>query len=160
MRQRPGRALDGAARAPLSCRAMDSTPKPAASQDPEVLRKKLLSDPNTVQIAKNLGVPLEDYVKQVLHFVLHPNEEPNLYVVEDEALRAAGYEPPDADAMGQYIIDAATVAQAAEPQSGFVDEKKKKLVDLPDARAGAAPQREDPQLKAELDKRRTGRGQG
>jgi hypothetical protein len=139
---------------------MDSTKKPAASQDPEVLRKKILSDPNTAQIAKNLGVPLEDYVNQVLHFVLNPHEEPNLYVVEDAALRGMGYEPPDADAMGQYIIDAATVAQAAAPQSGFVDEKKKKLVELPDARAGAAPQAEDPQLKAELDKRRTGRGQG
>lgn len=138
---------------------MDSTKKPAASQDPEVLRKKLLSDPNTAQIAKNLGVPLEAYVNQVLHFVLHPNEEPNLYVVEDEALRKMGYEPPDADAMGQYIVEAATVAQAAGPRTEFVEEKKKPLVAMPDARAGEAPRKDDPQLKAELDKRRTGRDQ-
>ena len=138
---------------------MDSTKKPAASQDPEVLRKRILSDPNTAQIAKNLGVPLETYVNQVLHFVLNPNEEPNVYIVEDEALRKMGYQPPDAEAMGRYIVEAATVAQAASPQTGFEDEKKKQLVAMPDARAGATPQAEDPQLKAELDKRRPGRGQ-
>ena len=141
---------------------MDSTKKPAASQDPEVLRKKILSDPNTEQIAKNLGVPLEEYVEQVVHFILNPHEEPNLYVAEDDALRKLGYEPPDAEAMGKFIIEAVTLAEAATGTTGFVDGSggKKKPVHLPDAQAaGRVPEQEDPELKAELEKQRVGRGQ-
>jgi hypothetical protein len=137
---------------------MDTTKTPA-SPESEALRKKILADPNTAKIAENLGVPLEDYVNQVLHFALHPDEEPNVYVVEDAALRQMGYEPPDAEAMGQYIVEAATLAEASSPQSGFVDEAKKKPVQLQASQGSAAPEKEDPQLKADLDKRIAGRGQ-
>jgi hypothetical protein len=137
---------------------MDTTKPPAASPEAEALRKKILGDPNTAKIAENLGVPLEDYVNQVLHFALHPNEEPQLYVVEDAALRQMGYEPPDAEAMGQYIVEAATLAEASAPQTGF-DEAKKPPVQLQSAQGSAAPQKDDAQLKADLDKRIAGRGQ-
>jgi hypothetical protein len=136
------------------------TNKPAIPKDPEVIRKKVLSDPNTAKIAENLGVPLEEYVNQVIHFVLNPNAEPSLYVVEDEDLRAMGYPPPDADAMGQYIIEAATIAQTANPsRTEFTEARKPPPVQLETPTAAAKPEQEDSALKAELEKaRRAGHG--
>jgi hypothetical protein len=103
-------------------------PQGQPPKDPEVIRKKVLSDPNTEQIAKRLGVPLEDYVNQVVHFVLNPNEDPNVYLVEDEDLRQMGYEPPDPEEMGRFVMNAATEAAAVADATGakteFVDAKK------------------------------------
>ncbi len=95
-----------------------------AHQDTESLRKKVLADPNTERIARNLGVPVADYVEQVVHFALHPEQEPRLYIVEDEDLRAMGLEPPDAQAMERFVTRAASIADAAEGRTEFVEERR------------------------------------
>lgn len=139
---------------------MDTTKTPAASPESEALRKKILADPNTAKIAENLGVPLEDYVNQVLHFALNPKAEPQVYVVEDAALRQMGYEPPDAEAMGKYIVEAAALVEASASPTEFVDgPAKKQPVQLSASPGDAVPEKDDPQLKADLSKRITGRGQ-
>ncbi len=101
---------------------------PRAAQDPEALRKRVLEDPYSEQIAQHLGVPLQEYVEQVVHYVLRPREEPSLYIVEDRELRAMGCEPPDPEAMGRFVIEAATLAEVEERRGGPVEaEMEKKL---------------------------------
>lgn len=121
------------------------------------VRAKVLEDPNTAKIAKRLGVPLQAYVDQVVHFVMNPKAEPSLYVVEDRDLAALGMPAPREDEMGRYLLEAAQVADAAGA-TGFSDPKKKlvTLADLPAVQAGGKP---DPKLQAQLEKqRRVGRG--
>jgi hypothetical protein len=121
------------------------------SQEAEALRKRILEDPNTAKIAESLEVPLDEYVKQVVHFVLHPTEEPSLYIVEDADLEAMGTPAPDSEEMGRYILEAVAVAEAAD-KTEFV-EAQKKLVQLPESPApGTGSEQDDPKLKAEADK--------
>lgn len=47
------------------------------------LREQLLADPHTQQIAASLGVDLETYIDEVLHFATHPDEEPELAYLDD-----------------------------------------------------------------------------
>jgi hypothetical protein len=136
--------------------AKPKTPK--LPRTPENVRKKVLEDPNTAQIAKKLGVTLEEYVEQVVHFVMNPKAEPSLYVVEDQDLEALGMPPPDEDEMGRYLIEAVQVANAAGA-TGFTDAKKK-LVTLSETPAAQADEEHsDPRLKAQLEKElKAGRG--
>jgi hypothetical protein len=140
-------------------------PKGQPPKDPEVIRKKVLADPNTAEIAKNLGVSLEEYVNQVVHYVLHPNEDPSVYIVEDEDLRAMGYEPPSGEEIGRVVMnaanEAAAIAEAKGTTTGFVDAKKDpvSLQDPRVSRPGGTLESKDPQLKSDLDKQvRTTRG--
>lgn len=119
------------------------------ARDPEALRKKILDDPNTARIAEELGVPLEEYVEQVLFYAMNPQAEPQLYVVEDADLRAMGVEPPDPDAMGKYLIEAVTLAEAHE-KTEFIDSKKQ-LVQLSDNSAQPLPEGNE-ELKSEVEK--------
>lgn len=127
--------------------------KKKPKKTPEAVRQAVLADPNTKELAKKVGATVEAYVEQVVHFVMNPGAEPSLYVVEDEDLVKAGMPPPDADAMGQYLVEAVKVQQAAGA-TGFEGSKGKKKVtlasgaDLPQVDGRAA----DPKLKAELDK--------
>ncbi|HYH97153.1 hypothetical protein [Hyalangium sp.] len=82
--------------------------------DAKALRKQVLADENTAEIARNLGVSTEEYVTQVVHFLRHTQEEPELYVIDDQALRAIGLERPDPEEMGRFIMEAASLAEAAE----------------------------------------------
>jgi hypothetical protein len=99
--------------------------EPRAARDPEALRKRVLENPYSEQIAQHLGVPLQEYVDQVVHYVLHPKEDPGLYIVEDEDLRAMGCEPPDPEAMGRFVEEAAALAEAAEGRTECVEAEKK-----------------------------------
>jgi hypothetical protein len=83
-------------------------------QDAKSLRKKVLADENTAEIARNLGISTEEYVDQVMHFLLSPPQEPWLYVIEDEDLLTLGLEPPDREEMGRFVMEAARRAEAAE----------------------------------------------
>jgi hypothetical protein len=103
-----------------------SAQKPQAARavkDPEALREKLLADPLSQQLAQHLGVPLTEYVDQVLHYVLHPKEAPSLYLLEDKDLRAMGLEPPDPEVMGHFLMEASTQL-AAEAQTELVDAQR------------------------------------
>jgi hypothetical protein len=81
---------------------------------PEAIRSRLLEDPNTPKLAEQLGVPLEEYVKQVMHFVQNPHEEPQLLIVNDEDLRAMGYEPPSAETLSRVLDEAVALAGLTE----------------------------------------------
>lgn len=130
----------------------------APAKDPATLRATLLADPTTKGIAKNLGVPLEDYVEQVLHFAANPQEEPSLYVVEDEDLRQLGYEPPDEEAMGQYLVEAVAVTDAADKTEYTAP--KKKLVTLDSAPKAQPTGKTDTRLKSDLEKQLRGKRGG
>ncbi len=137
---------------------MAATKKP--KKTPEAVRQAVLADPNTKAIAEKLGATVEQYVEQVVHFAMNPGAEPSLYVVEDEDLRALGMQPPDADAMGQYLVEAVSVQKAAGA-TGFEGAKAKKVSlasekDLPAVDAKDA----DPKLKAELDQAMRGKRGG
>jgi hypothetical protein len=92
----------------------------------EMVRKRVLSDPNTAKIAKELNIPLEDYVTQVVYFVLHPEADPDMLLVEDQDLRAQGHTPPKQSEMLAYLKEAVAVVEASGA-TGFDDAKKKKV---------------------------------
>jgi hypothetical protein len=50
----------------------------------------------------------------VMHFLIHPREEPWLYLIEDHALRTLGLEPPHPEQMGRFVMEAAQLAETAE----------------------------------------------
>lgn len=131
--------------------------KKKAPKDPEALRKQLMADPETQGIAKNLGVELKDYVEQVIHFVQHPKDDPQVYVVEDDDLRSVGWEPPDPDAIGKHLLEVVAVSKAAD--STEYTDPKKRLVTLDQAPAAQATGKTDEKLQDELKKQlRTKRG--
>lgn len=68
---------------------MSKTPDGADEvRDPDEVRARIKADPETAQIAKNLGVPFDDYVELVLEFAMNPKLQPQLHVVSDEELKA------------------------------------------------------------------------
>ncbi|HVG57941.1 MAG TPA: hypothetical protein VNA24_05260 [Hyalangium sp.] len=87
---------------------------PQLLQDSRALLNQVLADENTAEIARNLGFSTEEYVDQVVHFLLSPSQEPWLYVIEDEDLRSLRLDPPDREEMGRFVIEAARLAEAAE----------------------------------------------
>ncbi|MBL9036968.1 MAG: hypothetical protein JNG84_00505 [Archangium sp.] len=87
---------------------------PAAKNDAASIRKKILADPNTEGIAKNLGVTLDEYVDRVVHFVLNPSDDPEIYLAEDEDLEAMGMKPPDEGSMLKYLKEAFEALQSTE----------------------------------------------
>lgn len=70
----------------------------------EKIRAELLQDPDTKRIAKAVGLELEPYVEMVLDYLQNPDKEPVLKVASDEELRAAGYEPPTTEEIGQFFL--------------------------------------------------------
>jgi hypothetical protein len=127
---------------------------PNTKLSPEEIRKKVLADPNTAQIAEKLGVSLDEYVNQVVFFVLNPNAEPSLYVVEDEDLRSMGVEPSTEDDVGKYLMEAIAIAKAANPSTTEYSDAKKKLVEMPDTPAPNAEKPKDPTLESDVNKSR------
>jgi len=92
----------------------------------EMVQKRVMSDPNTAKIAKELDIPLEQYVAQVCYYVLHPEADPDMVLVEDEDLIKMGHQPPKQSEMLAYIKEAVAVAEASG-STGFEDTKKKKV---------------------------------
>ncbi|OJH41578.1 hypothetical protein [Cystobacter ferrugineus] len=81
-----------------------SQKKPGPQLPIENIRAKLLADPDTRRIARDVGMELEDYVEMVLHYLRNPEQEPQVYVAPDEELRAAGYDPPSSEEVGQFLL--------------------------------------------------------
>lgn len=69
----------------------------------EEVRAELMKSEETQQLAKTLGLSLEDYVEKVLSYYKDPNKEPTLYVLSEEQIRAAGVEPPTEKAMTEWL---------------------------------------------------------
>jgi hypothetical protein len=123
------------------------------------IRKKVLADPNTAQIAEKLGVPLEQYVERVVYFAMNPQALPEYLVVSDEVLAEKfGLGPtlktPEILAIFEREVEYATVAQKTDYRT-----PKEKLVDLSQAPA-AETTIEDTQLKEDLKKQLLGKKGG
>ncbi len=84
-----------------------SEQKPRLKRPVENVRAELLADPDTQRIARSVGMSLTAYVDLVLDYAQHPEKEPVLKVVSDEALRAAGYDPPTVQEVGEFFQGAA-----------------------------------------------------
>jgi len=125
---------------------------------PEVVRERVLADPNTAKIAKELDIPLEEYVEQVVHFVLNPDAEPQMLVLEDADLIKLGHPPPDAQKMLAFVKEAVAVADAGGASTGF-EAAKKRAVSL-DGGEGASQAHTNPQLEEELKKQLRGSKKG
>lgn len=137
---------------------MAAKKKPAGGEKakrPADLGRMLRDDPNTAALARELNVTVDEYVKQVLQFAAHPELEPQLVVVDDDDLRSQGFEPADGEAMGQYLVDLAAVAEAGEG-SGFSAATKAKVA-LPQAPPPAATGAK-PGLAEDVARARKGRG--
>lgn len=136
-----------------------SKPRKASPATPEQFRKLLEDDPNTAKIAQKLGVPLEAYVKQVVHLATHPKEDPQLLYVKDADLRSKGFTPPDAAAMAKHVKAGLEVIDAAGG-TGF-QATKKPLVNMSEKAAPQTHGPADPKLQADLAKDlRRGRRKG
>lgn len=70
----------------------------------EKIRAELLEDADTKRIARAMGVEVEAYVEMVLDYLQNPEKEPVLKVASDEELRAAGYEPPTTEEIGNFFL--------------------------------------------------------
>jgi hypothetical protein len=131
--------------------------------DLEKLKRELMENTETIGIAKELGIPLEDYVAQVMHFIVNPDAEPQMLVVDDDDLKANGFEVPQAEDILKFAEDQVKVLEEAGEITGYNKAKKKKI-DLGTRRftegdeevSTAAPK---PELQKAIDKElRKGRG--
>ncbi|WP_375769053.1 hypothetical protein NR798_46540 [Archangium gephyra] len=84
-----------------------SQQKPRLKKPVEKVRAELLADPDTKRIAKSVGMELEAYVELVLDYAQNPDKQPVLQVADDAELRAAGYEAPTPEEVGQFFVAAA-----------------------------------------------------
>lgn len=130
--------------------------------DLEKMKRELMENQETIGIAKELNIPLEAYVAQVLHFLANPNAEPEVLLVEDDDLRANGFEVPDAKEMLKFAEDQVKVLEEAGEVSAYKKTEKKK-VDLGTRRSTKGDEEVTrsgkPELKEDVEKElRKGRG--
>lgn len=64
----------------------------------DMARQNLRDDPNTAEIAKSLGVEVEDYIDKVLEYAQHPDKQPELELLDDEVAAELG---PDAASVAE-----------------------------------------------------------
>ncbi|ATB29631.1 hypothetical protein [Melittangium boletus] len=81
-----------------------SQQKPRKPLSAEQIRAKVLEDPDSKRIAKAVGLDLAAYADKVVDYAMNPDKEPQLQVASDEALRAAGYDPPSAEDVGKFFL--------------------------------------------------------
>lgn len=67
---------------------------PQAAPKPGAQSRKVLVDGNTIELAKKLGISLEEYLERVVHFFIHPPQEPMLSVVAPELQQVSGLREP------------------------------------------------------------------
>jgi len=129
----------------------DATGKP---KDPEAIRKAVLADPNTAEIAKALGVPLEEYVAGVVVYAMNPEAKPEYLGVTDQVMKERfGLTPMTEQEIIAKFDREVAIATIATKTDFTAHEKE--LVDLSaDQPAPDAP--EDAKLKEELRKKLLG----
>jgi hypothetical protein len=95
------------------------------------VRAELLASEETKHIAKTLGISLEEYVEKVLDYAQHPDKEPILTVVADEAALKAAYPEVKTTAeivaeLEQYVIGKATfeLGDGSLDKDGFSNDRK------------------------------------
>ncbi len=71
---------------------MSNQPKKSLGMPLEMAKQSLRDNPDTKKIADSLGVELEEYIDQVMHYAMNPELEPELEVYTEEQLEEAGVE--------------------------------------------------------------------
>jgi 5-deoxy-D-glucuronate isomerase len=129
-------------------------------KNPLEIKKKILADPNTAKIAQTLGVDLAEYVEGVVHFVMNPDQKPELVVVTDEVAkeRFGLTLPKEGEIIKQFEteLELATVADKTDFQAAKVKPMQMETPEAPSAERNA----EDLKLKEELKKQLRGKGSG
>ena len=142
---------------------MPPTKKKKKPVDLEKMKRELMANTETIGIAKELGIPLEDYVAQVMHFIVNPDAEPQMLLVEDKDLKANGFEVPDPKEILKFAEDQVKVLEEAGEITGYNKAKRKKI-DLGTRRVTEGDEEVSrvegkPELKAAVDKElKKGRG--
>jgi hypothetical protein len=88
----------------------------------EVLAK-VLSQPETAEIAKTLGLDVNDYAELVVHYALHPDEEIDLHVMDEAQAKAAGMPSPAECVAYLQKIDATPDTEVTH-FAGYDDEER------------------------------------
>jgi hypothetical protein len=100
-----------------------SQQKPRLKKPVEQVRAELLADPDTKRIADSVNMELKAYVELVLDYAQNPDKQPVLSIASDEDLRAAGYEAPTPEDVGNFFIAGAKgelgIAGTQFTKSGF-----------------------------------------
>ncbi len=69
---------------------MTDEPRAPDGRTASQILESVLAQTETKQIADTLGLDLNDYAELVVHYALHPDESPELEVMDDAQARAAG----------------------------------------------------------------------
>lgn len=113
----------------------------------EEVRAELMASQETRELAKTIGLSLEDYVEKVLSYYQDPSKEPMVYVAPEGEIRAAGVEPPTEKAIVEWLT---------KVQKGEIDLRPQHMRDQFEAGGGqGAPRsalRDQVQKQADKDK--------
>ena len=122
-----------------------------------IAKQQLRDDPETQKIADALGVDIEDYIEQVIHYAQRPQLDAQVKVVPDEEFEEAGISVPSVGDVNAWFEGVANGEISVEgpgvtPETETYTEEKEEGEVLREA-AGveverAAPTRE--QLKGEV----------
>jgi len=125
-----------------------SDPKPR--KNPEEIRRKVLEDPTTAEIAAALEIPLEKYVEGVVRFAMNPAALPEYQAMSDQEIQKRFGITPMTNEQIIKLFDS-EVEQATIMEKTDFSNPKAKLVATPELERPQATV--DPKLKAELDKK-------
>ena len=121
------------------------------------LRAKVIADPNTRKIAESCEVPFEDYVEQVMMYLANPNLEPQINLMSDADLKAAGVPVPDMNEVAAFIGEY-TAAREITTRSKFADpnsQRERVTGSIPMEPPATAKEEEvKGELKADLERER------
>lgn len=119
-----------------------------SKKDPEAVRQKVLADPNTAVIAESLGIELEDYADQVVHYVMNPAQPAAMVTMSDADIASVGLTPVDGKALLKHLAESAAVLG---DRSQFISAQRPKVA-LDQVRVGEGVDVAgvDPKLKADL----------
>ena len=131
----------------------------------ETIRQRLRADADAQNIAKSLGVDIEDYITQVLFYARRPDVAPQVEVLDDESLAELGAEIPSEgevqawlDAVERGEVDLKGPATGMSEQTEFTTATE--ASDRIRAAMGERRERVAPTLGAQPDRASPPPGQG
>jgi hypothetical protein len=128
-----------------------SDPKPR--KNPEEIRRKVMEDPTTAEIAEALEMPLEKYVEGVVRFAMNPAALPEYQSMSNQEIQNRFGITPMTNEQILKLFDS-EVEQATIMEKTDYTAPKAKPIAMPELETSKAEA--DPRLKAELDKKLSG----
>jgi hypothetical protein len=100
------------------------------------LLQQVLAQPETKEIADALGLELQDYAELVVHYKLHPDDEPEILTMDEGAAKQAGVPTiAETKAFLEGVASGAIDVTPEEEQTRFaVDDDEKDAVTLTGAK--------------------------